>query len=119
MDRAAPYRNIAIVLALAAAADYLPGGGRATLTLEAALEVALAVGLGYFAFRFYRERQLSIYGLGERYRPLAYCALALAVVLLAAKVRMWQTGLGEFAWFALLGFVIYALIATYRFSRTY
>ena len=36
-----------------------------------------------------------------------------------ARQRMWQTGLGEFVWFALSGLVVYALIVVYRYWRTY
>jgi hypothetical protein len=32
---------------------------------------------------------------------------------------MWQTGLGELVWFALIGLVVYTLVAVYRYSRTY
>jgi hypothetical protein len=32
---------------------------------------------------------------------------------------MWETSLGELAWFALVGFVIYSLLDVYRHWRTY
>jgi hypothetical protein len=119
MDRTRHPRNIAIVLLLAAIVTFLPGAGRAARTFEAVLQAAFAAGIGYFAYRLYRERQLSIYGLGERYRAVLYGALGLTVVVLAAKQRLWETGLGTFIWFVLVGLIAYALIATYRFWRTY
>ena len=39
--------------------------------------------------------------------------------LIVAQKRMWQTGIGELAWFVLAGLVIYALVAVYRYSRSY
>ena len=37
----------------------------------------------------------------------------------AARSRMWQTGLGELAWFVLAGLVAYALLEVYRHWRAY
>ncbi|HEY7933669.1 MAG TPA: hypothetical protein VID48_07575 [Solirubrobacteraceae bacterium] len=119
MDKAKNLRNVVIVLALAAAVDFLPGGRRATLTVEATLTAVFAAGFGYFAYRLYREQHMNIYGLGEKFRPLLYAALAVGLVTITAKQRMWQTSFGEFVWFLLMGLVVYSLIAVYRFWRTY
>jgi hypothetical protein len=32
---------------------------------------------------------------------------------------MWETGLGELIWFALVGFVVYAVLAIVRHARSY
>ena len=119
MDRAKTARNVAIVVLIAAAVYLLPGGGRAASTFEALLFVAFAVGIGYVGLRVYREHRIALYSLGDRYRGLFYGALALGVVTVAARGRMWQTGLGELVWFILLGVVAYALIAVYRTWRSY
>jgi hypothetical protein len=119
MDRMNTARNVAIVAAIAAAVYFLPGGGRAASTFEAALWVAFGVGIGYFGLRLYREQRVVLHGLGDRYRGLLYGALAGGVFLLAARQRMWSGGLGELVWFALVGLVAYALIAVYRYSRSY
>jgi hypothetical protein len=112
-------RNIAIVLAIAAAVEFLPGGGRGASTFEAALWVAFGVGIGYFGLRLYREYRVTLHGLGDRSRGLLYGALATGVFLLTARGRMWQTGVGELVWFVLAGSVVYALLATYRAWRAY
>jgi hypothetical protein len=119
MDRAKTARNVAIVVLIAAAVYLLPGGGRAASTFEALLFVAFAVGIGYVGLRVYREHRVALYSLGDRYRGLFYGALALGVVTVAARGRMWQTGLGELVWFILLGIVAYALVAVYRTWRSY
>ena len=119
MDGLKTARNVAIVVLIAAAVYLLPGGGRAASTFEALLFVAFAVGIGYIGLRVYREHRIALYSLGDRYRGLFYGALALGVVTVAARGRMWQTGLGEFVWFALLGIVVYALVAVYRTWRSY
>ena len=43
----------------------------------------------------------------------------MGTVTVAAKPRMWETGFGEFAWFVLVGMVVYTLFALYRYSRSY
>jgi hypothetical protein len=118
-DRLKIVRNVAILLVIAAAVEFLPAGGRVANTFATALGVAFAAGLGYAAYWFYRRHRVGIYGLGEQRRGLLYGALAVGAVTLAAKARMWQTGFGEFAWFVLIGLVTYTLVALYRYSRSY
>jgi hypothetical protein len=112
-------RNVAIILLIAAAVEFLPGGGRAANTFTAVLWAVFYGALGYMGVRLYREHRLDIYGLGDRHRALLYGAIAVGAVTIAAKTRMWQTGFGEFVWFVLIGMVVYTLFAVYRFARTY
>jgi hypothetical protein len=119
MDRAKTARNVAIVGLIAAAVYVLPGGGRAASTFEAVLLVAFAIGLAYLGLRLYREHRIALYSLGDGHRALLYGAVAVGVVVVVARQRMWQTSLGELIWFALVGLVLYALIAVYRYFRTY
>jgi hypothetical protein len=119
MDRLKIARNVAIVALIAAAIDFLPGGGRAAEAFAAALWVVFAAGLAYFAYRLYREHRVDLHALGDRHRGLLYGAAALGFATIAAQPRMWQTAAGEFLWFALMGLTVYAFIVVYRFSRTY
>jgi hypothetical protein len=119
MEALKTVRNVAIVVAIAAGVYFLPGGGRAAHTFEAVLWVAFGVGIGYLGLRMYRENRVAVYGLGDRYRGLLYGALATGVFLATARQRMWHTGLGELVWFVLAGLVVYSLLATYRYWRTY
>jgi hypothetical protein len=112
-------RNIAIIVAIAAAVYFIPGGGRAASTFEAVLWVAFGLGVGYLGLRMYREHRIALHGLGDRHRGLLYGAVALAIFEWAGRSRMWETGFGELAWFVLLGCVIYALMEVLRHSRTY
>jgi hypothetical protein len=118
-DRLKTARNVAIVLAIAAAVYFLPGGGRAASTFEAALWVAFGLGVGYLGLRLYREHRIALHSLGDSHRALLYGAVALAVFEYVARVRMWQTGFGELAWFVLLGGVVYSLLVVYRHWRAY
>jgi hypothetical protein len=119
MENAKTLRNVAIVLAIAAAVYLLPGGGNAARAFEAALWVAFGIGIAYVAMRAYRERRMSLLALGERHRALLYGGIALAVFALAARARMWETGSGELAWFVLVILVVYALMEVFRHSRSY
>ncbi|MGO9319979.1 MAG: hypothetical protein ACLQBY_04125 [Solirubrobacteraceae bacterium] len=127
-------RNVAIILAIAAAVYFIPGGGRAASTFEAALWAAFGLGIGYFALRMYREHHIALFGLGDRHRGLLYGAVALGVFAWMVRKRMWYalqvrggelvqvhrwSGVGEFAWFVLVGLVVYSLLTVYRHSRTY
>jgi hypothetical protein len=119
MDSLKTVRNVAIVLAIAAAVYFLPGGGTAARTFEAALWVAFGLGIGYLGVRMYREYRVALHGLGDRHRGMLYGAVALGVFAYMARVRMWQTGFGELAWFVLVGLIVYAAMEVYRFSRSY
>jgi hypothetical protein len=119
MERLRVLRNIAIVALIAAAVQFLPGGGRVASAFAAALWVVFVAGLAFLAYRLYREHRVSLHSLGDRHRALLYLAVVVGVVIAAARTRMWQTSFGEFAWFALAGLVIYTLLDVYRFSRTY
>jgi hypothetical protein len=112
-------RNVAIVVAIAAAVYFLPGGGRAASTFEAALWVGFGVGIAYVALRAYREYRVALHGLGDRYRGLLYASIAGGAFLLTDRHRMWGTGVGELIWFLLVGLIVYALLAIYRYSRSY
>jgi hypothetical protein len=119
MDRAKTARNVAIIALIAAAVFLLPGGHRASRTAEGVLQVAFGAALAFMALRFYRERRVAIHSLGDGYRALLYGALAAAVALALAKIRMWETGLGELVWFIAAGGVVYSLIAVFRRWRSY
>ncbi len=119
MDSAKTARNVAIVVVIAAAVYFLPGGGRAASTFQAALGAGFAIAIGFLAVRTYRERRVAIHSLGDTHRALLYGGIALALFAYMARVRMWQTGIGELAWFLIVAFVVYALMEVFRHSRAY
>jgi hypothetical protein len=118
MDRLKTLRNVAIIAAIAAAVQFLPGGGQAAEAFAAALWVVFMAGAGYLCYRLYRERRVDLYGLG-RHRALLYGSLAVGYAALAARVRMWETGAGEFAWFVVIGLCAWGLLVVYRYARSY
>jgi len=119
VERYRTARNVLIVLALGAAIYYVPGGGRAASAFEAFLWGVFAMGIAYLGLRLYRENQFRLMALGERHRGLLYGGIALALFCYMSRSRMWETGLGELAWFALAGCCVYAFLEVYRHSRSY
>jgi hypothetical protein len=112
-------RNVAIIVAIAAAVYFIPGGGRAAGTVEAVLWAAFGGGIAYLGLRLYREHRVTLHGLGDRHRALLYGGVAVAVFALVARSRMWETGFGELGWWALVLGVVYTLLEVFRHSRTY
>jgi TRAP-type C4-dicarboxylate transport system permease small subunit len=119
MDRLKTARNIAIVALIAAAVYLLPAGGQVANTFVAILYVGFGVAIGYLGLRFYRENRVALHSLGDLHRGLLYGSLAVGVLVVMARSRMWLTGIGELLWFVLVGGVVYALVAVYRHWRAY
>ena len=118
-ERQRAVRNIAIVVALGAAVYFIPGGGRVAGAFEAFLWAAFGIGIAYFGLRLYRENTFRLSSLGDRHRGLLYGAIALGFFCFMGRARMWQTGLGELAWFVLVGLAAWALLEVYRHYRSY
>ncbi len=112
-------RNVAIVVAIAAAVYFIPGGGRAAGTFEAILIAGFGVAAGYLGLRMHREYRVAIHSLGDRHRALLYGGAAVAAFAWVARKHMWETGVGELVWFLLVAGVLYAAMELYRHSRAY
>ena len=111
-------RNVLIILALAAVVEFVPGGGSTAALVNAILFTLLNVVFVYFGVRFYRERRMDIYGLGDRTRALLYGGLA-AIVLALAGTGRWLGGPGVVVWLALLIGAVVALVIVFRQYREY
>jgi len=112
-------RNVLIVLALAAVVEFAPGGGDTAALINAILFTLLNVVFVYFGVRFYRERRLDIYALGDRGRALLYGGLAAIVLALAGTSRWLDTAGGTAVWVLLLGGAVTALVSVFRQYREY
>lgn len=112
-------RNIAIILVLAAAVAFVPGGGTTAGLIGAILSTLILVSFVLLAGRFYRERRIDIEGLGDRWRALFYGAIGVAVLDMAARPRLSNTSGGTIVWIALLGASAYAVYLVWRHYREY
>jgi hypothetical protein len=118
-DRVKTARNVAIVALIAAAVYLLPSGGQVAHTFEALLYIGFGVAIGYLGLRLYREHRVALHSLGDRDRGLLYGSVAGGLFVYMARLRMWQTGIGELLWFVLVGGIVYALIVVFRRWRAY
>jgi hypothetical protein len=112
-------RNVAIVLVIAAAVAFLPGGGRAANVVGSVLSILFAGGLAWFFGRLYLERRTDLYMLGDRDRAILYVAIGVAALTIVAATRLTATGAGTFAFVVLLAASAYAVFFVYRAWRQY
>jgi hypothetical protein len=112
-------RNVLIVVAVAAAVAFLPGGGDTAQLVSALLGIGITVVLVLLGVRFYRENRVAIFSLGDKHRGLLYGALGAIVLALAGRNKLLDTGLGSLAFVVLLIGAIGALYAVWQHYRTY
>jgi uncharacterized protein involved in cysteine biosynthesis len=115
----ATVRNVGIVLLLAAAVAFLPGGGTTAGLIGGILSTLIMVSLMFFAYRFYRDHRLELDALGDRWRGLLYGAIGVVVLALAALPRLQNTSGGTLVVIVLLGGAAYAFYAVWRHYREY
>jgi drug/metabolite transporter (DMT)-like permease len=115
----ATVRNVAIILVLAAAVAFLPGGGTSAALIGAILSTLILVSLVFFAYRFYREHRVELDGLGDRWRGLLYGAIGVVVLALAARPRLSDSSGGTLLVVMLLGAAAFAFYAVWRHYREY
>jgi hypothetical protein len=112
-------RNVLILVAIAAAVAFVPGGGETAGLVWALLGIALTVTFVFLGVRFYRENRVAIFSLGDKHRALAYGALAAALVALAGSKKLTQTGIGSLVLVVLIGGAIGAAYAVFKHHRSY
>jgi len=110
-------RNVAIILALAAAVAFLPGGGESAAFISWVLSTAFLAAILLLVAKLYRERRTTIYGLGDSWRAVLYGALGALTLTLTGTSLMWSTVAGRILWIALLVGVGVALWQTWRASQ--
>lgn len=112
-------RNVLIVLALAGAVYAVPGGEDSARFIGALLSTAIIATFAYLGVRLYREHRVTIFGLGEKHRGLLYSGVAGILFAFAAGARLFDSGAGLLAWFAIVGASIYALVTVFRYYKSY
>jgi hypothetical protein len=114
------FRNVAIVLVIAALVDVVPGGGDASGTTLEFVYLAFFGAFVWVASRMYRDHRTSIYGLGTRRRTITYAAVGVIALTLTGTNTLWGDGpAGNIAWLVLLAGAGYALFEVLRSARRY
>jgi hypothetical protein len=112
-------RNIAIIAALAAAIDFLPGGGNAAAAVLTALTLIFFAAIAWLVYRVYREQQLTLATLTDARKAGLFGAVGGIALLVVAydDFRSW-TG-GVLLWIALMAGCLGAIFLIWRSTTTY
>jgi hypothetical protein len=112
-------RNVAIILALAAVVDFLPGGGAAADTILAALSMLFFAAIAWFVYRLYREQQLTLSTLSDARKAGLFGAAGGIALLIAAYDEFSDWSGGFLLWIALLAGCVAAIFLIWRNATTY
>jgi hypothetical protein len=112
-------RNVAIILALAAAVDFLPGGGAAADTVMTALTMIFFAAIAWFVYRTYREQQLTLSTLSDARKAGLFGAVGGIALLIVAYNEFDSWSGGILVWIALLAGCAAAIFLIWRSATTY
>jgi O-antigen/teichoic acid export membrane protein len=112
-------RNIAIILALAAGIDFLPGGGAAAATVLTALMLIFLAAIAWLLYRVYREQQLTLATLTDARKAGLFGAVGAMALLVVAydDFRSWTGGI--VLWIALMAGCVGIIFLIWRAATTY
>jgi O-antigen/teichoic acid export membrane protein len=112
-------RNVAIILALAAGVDFLPGGGAAAATVLTALTMIFFAAIAWLLYRLYREQQLTLSTLTDARKAGLFGAVGGIALLVVAydDFRSWSGGI--VLWIALMAACVAAIFVIWRDATTY
>jgi O-antigen/teichoic acid export membrane protein len=112
-------RNIAIIAALAAGVDFLPGGGAAAATVLSALTMIFFAAIAWLIYRVYREQQLTLSTLSDTRKAGLFGAVGAIALLLVGynDFSSWTGGL--LLWIALMAGCVAIIFLVWREATTY
>jgi len=112
-------RNIAIILALAAGVDFLPGGGNAAQTVLTALTMIFLAAIAWLLYRVYNEQQLTLSALSDGRKAGLFGAVGGIALLTVAydDFRSWTGGI--LIWIALVAGCLGVIFLIWRSATTY
>jgi hypothetical protein len=112
-------RNVAIIAALAAAIDFLPGGGDAAAAVLSALVMIFFAAIAWLVYRVYREQQLTLSTLSDARKAGLFGAVGGIALLVVGynDFNSWTGGL--LLWIALMAACVGAIFLIWREATTY
>ena len=111
-------RNVAIIMALAFVVAVVPGGGEAADVVFAVLSMAFLAVIAWAVYRFYRDREMTIFGMTDGQRGLVYGSVG-AVALLVVGAEEFDFGGGLLVWLTLMAGAIAVAVITWRNATRY
>jgi hypothetical protein len=112
-------RNVGIIVLIALAVAFAPGGGEGADLVGKTLNAIFIVVTALIVGMLYRQYRGEIFGLGDQWRFALYSAVGLAIVTVAITGRMWRTGAGIAVWIAVIGACSYTLYVIWQRYRSY
>ena len=112
-------RNVLIIVAIAAAVAFLPGGGDTADLIGSVLSIGISVIFVLLGIRFYRENRVAVFSLGDKYRAIAYGSLGALVVAFAGRTKLTDSGVGSIVLILLFAGAIGGAYAVWRHHRAY
>jgi hypothetical protein len=112
-------RNLAIVMALALAVAFVPGGGNAAEAVLTAIAMGFLAGIAWTVYVLSRQNQLTLAALSDGQRAVLYGAIGLIALLIAGSDELFASGGGTLVWIVLLGASIAAIWRIWLEANTY
>jgi hypothetical protein len=112
-------RNLAIVMALALAVAFVPGGGNAAEAVLTAIAMGFLAGIAWTVYVLSRQNQLTLAALSDGRRAVLYGAIGLIALLIAGSDELFASGGGTLVWIVLLGASIAAIWRIWLEANTY
>lgn len=112
-------RNLAIVMALALAVAFVPGGGNAAEAVLTAIAMGFLAGIAWTVYVLSRQNQLTLAALSDGRRAILYGAIGLIALLIAGSDELFASGGGTLVWIVLLGASIAAIWRIWLEANTY
>ncbi len=112
-------RNLAIVMVLALAVAFAPGGGNAVDAIFTALTMGFLAGIAWMLYTLSRQNQLTLATLSDGRRALLYGAFGMIALLIAGTDKLFSSGGGTLLWILLLGASVAAIWRVWTEANTY
>jgi hypothetical protein len=112
-------RNLAIILLLAFAVAFVPGGGNLAEAILTAITIGFLVAIAWTVYVLSRQHQLTLATLSDGRRAILYGALGLLALLVAGSDEMLSSGGGTLAWILLLAAAVGAIWRVWIEANSY
>ena len=112
-------RNVAIIMLLALAVAFAPGGGNVVDAVFTALTIGFLAGISWMLYTLSRQNQLTLATLSDRRRAIFYAAFGMLALLIAGADKMFSSGGGTLLWIVLLGASVAAIWRIWIEANTY
>jgi Sec-independent protein secretion pathway component TatC len=112
-------RNVAIIMLLAFAVAFAPGGSNWAEAVLTAITMGFLTLIAWMIYVLSRQNQLTLATLSDGRRAILYGALGVLALLIAGSHELFATGGGTVAWILLFGASVGAIWWIWVEANTY